>query len=89
MSQPRGVEPVAVAGAREFGHHAVTDKVGEEFSRGKRGELAGDDLDVLRFRDDDLLGHMSDALVHHEHDRYAIDFREVESLDSEVERFLR
>ena len=49
----------------------------------------GVDLDLVGSRDHHLLGHVADALVHHDHDRDAELLGKVEGRDGQVEAFLR
>jgi len=62
---------------------------GKVLLRGKLGHAAGVNLNLVGGRDNDLLGHVPDHLVHHEHYRHAVFLSQVERLNAEIEAFLR
>ncbi len=89
MRQAGHVETVAFAGVRHFRHQVFTGRVKLEFAGRFRSATARVDFDLIGGRDDHLLGHVPDTLVHHEHHRNAKLLGQVKRLDGEVEALLR
>ena len=72
------MEAVAVAGFHHVGDEVFAGFEEAEFFGRLVGEAARGDGDLVALGDDDLLGHVADALIEHHHDGDAELFGQVE-----------
>ena len=89
MREAGDVKPVPFAGVRHLRHLVAVGSVGQVVADGLVRAATRDHLDLIRRRYDHFLGHVADHLIHHEQYGNAELLREVESLDDEIEAFLR
>ena len=82
------VKLVTVAGVRHLRNHIAVGRVGLIVFHGLVGVFARRHFDLVGRRNHNFLRHVPDHLVHHEHHRHAEFFRQVESLDGQVETLL-